>query len=51
MTFDPPVTCPVCEEVLELDRKLEGHLVEKHTQQEVVRYVVSQQNRAEALVR
>lgn len=53
MTFDPPVTCPVCDEVLELDRGLEGHLMGKHTQREVVRYVVSQQDRAEleALVR
>ncbi|ELY65440.1 hypothetical protein [Natronococcus jeotgali] len=47
MTFDPPVTCPVCEEVLELDRDLEDHLIGKHTQREVARYVVSQQERAE----
>ncbi|MFU8866605.1 hypothetical protein [Natronococcus sp.] len=53
MTFDPPVTCPVCEEVLELDRGLEDHLMGKHTQREVVHYVVSQQDRTEpeALVR
>ncbi|AGB38238.1 hypothetical protein [Natronococcus occultus] len=47
MTFDPPVSCPVCEEVLELDRDLEEHLVGKHTQREVVRYVVSREERAE----
>ncbi|MDG5820847.1 hypothetical protein [Natronococcus sp. A-GB7] len=53
MTFDPPVTCPICEEVLELDRDLEDHLVEKHTQREVAGYVVSREDRTEpeALVR
>jgi hypothetical protein len=47
MTFDPPVTCPVCQEVLELDRGLEDHLIGKHTQREIVRYVISQHDRAE----
>jgi hypothetical protein len=47
MTFDPPVICPVCQETLELDRRLEDHLTGKHTQQEVVQYIVSQHNRTE----
>jgi hypothetical protein len=48
MTFDPPVICPVCQETLELDRRLEDHLAGKHTQREIVQYIVSQQNRTEA---
>ncbi|WP_306053869.1 hypothetical protein [Natronococcus wangiae] len=46
MTFDPPVTCPVCRETLELDRGLEDHLVGKHTQRELVRYIISRHERA-----
>lgn len=46
MTFDPPVTCPVCQQTLEPDRALEDHLVGKHTQREIVRYVISQREGA-----
>lgn len=42
MTFQPPVTCPICRDTLAPDRSLEDHLVVSHTHREVVRHFVSQ---------
>ncbi|WP_083864508.1 hypothetical protein [Natrinema pallidum] len=47
MVFKPPVECPICRDVLELDRTLEGHLVETHTHIEVARYVASRSDQVE----
>ncbi|WP_160163691.1 hypothetical protein [Natrinema altunense] len=47
MVFKPPVECPICRDVLELDRTLEDHLVETHTHIEVARYVASRSDQAE----
>ncbi len=47
MAFKPPVECPICCDVLELDRTLEDHLVENHSHVEVARYVASRSDQAE----
>ncbi|QLG48402.1 hypothetical protein [Natrinema halophilum] len=39
MAFTPPVECPICKDVLEPDRTLEGHLVGNHSHLEVARYL------------
>ncbi|WP_254530914.1 hypothetical protein [Natrinema gelatinilyticum] len=39
MAFTPPVECPICRDVLELDRTLEDHLVGNHSHGEVARYL------------
>jgi|AntDeeMinimDraft_6_1070357.scaffolds.fasta_scaffold00034_52 hypothetical protein len=46
MAFNPPIECPICRDVLELDRTLEDHLVGAHTHDEVARYLASLRNRA-----
>lgn len=37
MAFTPAVTYPLCQEVLELDRTLEEHLVGSHSHRELAR--------------
>ncbi|WP_254525493.1 hypothetical protein [Natrinema caseinilyticum] len=39
MAFTPPVECPICRDVLELDRTLEDHLVGNHSHAEVARHL------------
>lgn len=47
MAFQPPIECPLCQEVLELDRTLEDHLVGKHSPLEVARCLASLSQQAE----
>ncbi len=45
MAFNPPIECPICRDVLELDRTLENHLAGAHTHDEVARYLASLHDR------
>ncbi|SER93089.1 hypothetical protein [Natrinema salaciae] len=46
MAFQPPIECPLCRDVLELDRTLEDHLVEAHTHLEVARSLATLHERS-----
>ncbi|WP_195893099.1 hypothetical protein [Halopiger djelfimassiliensis] len=48
MAFEPPVTCPICQDTLTPDRTLEDHLVGTHTHREVVRYLLFRRERVGA---
>ena len=42
MTFQPPETCPICQETLAPDRTIDDHLVGAHTHREVASYVATE---------